>query len=89
MTPSPAYATPNAGIAHVVSTAGTAVVAASGPWVGGKIKNPTSATGTLYYNLVSSAGTVEGGSTFALSAGQEDQLPAVQPGVVLSVNASC
>jgi hypothetical protein len=71
-----------------VTTAGTAVAAATGPWQGGIVRNPYSGTGTLYVNLVSTAGTVETGSTLALLPGDSRNLPPVSSGVTLSVNAS-
>jgi hypothetical protein len=80
--------TPTAGSISVVSNAGTAVAAAVGPWKGGIVQNPPSGSGTLYINLVSTAGTVAGGTTFALSAGDSRDLPPVSSGVTLSVNAS-
>jgi hypothetical protein len=80
--------TPGAGTTSVVTTAGTAVAAAAGPWKGGIVQNPPSGSGTLYINLVSTAGTVAGGTTFALSAGDSRDLPPVSSGVTLSVNAS-
>jgi hypothetical protein len=80
--------TPAAGSASVVTTAGTAVAALTGPINGGILRNPIAGTGALYWNMVSAAGTTEGGTTFVLDAGDSINLPPLSTGVTLSVNAA-
>lgn len=73
--------------AGTITTGGTAVAAAIGPFQGGLLGNPTSATEPLYWNLVSAAGTVQVGTTFALLAGDYFLLPPSTSGT-LSLNAA-
>lgn len=62
--------TPAPGTNSVVTTGGTPVQAAPGAVNGGYITNPATATEFLFVNPVGAAALTEGGTTFALQAGQ-------------------
>lgn len=68
--------TPVAGTNSVVTTGGTAVVAAPAAPNGGFITNPASATEYLFVDPVGAAALVAQGTTFGLAPGQNwDLIP--------------
>ena len=73
----PPLTTPTIGNATSIVTGGTAVTVfiANSIDLVGVITNPTTATEELFVNPVTTAGTVEGGSTFGLGAGQSFKFP--------------
>jgi hypothetical protein len=90
-----ATSVPTAATATAITTGGTATVIATGPWKGGWIKNPLSATDqnisaaeNAYVNMVTTATANGRGSNLALYPGDSLILPPVSSGVTLSAIAA-
>ena len=86
-----AQSTPTAASQSAIVTGGTAITIATGPWKGGFVQNPITASDqniataeNFYINLVTTATANGRGSNICLTPGDSFNLPAVPGGVSLT-----
>lgn len=90
--------TPEAGLAHVITTGGTAIIVAEGPNSGGYVINPNPAAAqglglpeNAYINMTGPPGSTDAaasGTTSILFPGDRFDLPPLDDGVSVYVNAA-